>query len=839
MEDILINKDIDSFFNIVEQKEIDTHDIIIGIDLGTSNSCCSVWTGDKHTIIVDEYNNHTIPSYVSFDEEDNIYIGNYNKQNRNPIDYFYESKRLIGRLFNDEIVENEKKYLTYQIGADNNNNICLIKHNKQQLTPEFISSCILSSIKHNAEIQLKQSVKKAIITVPAYFNDKQRQATKNAALIAGLECELILCEPVAAALAYGLNHLNKNNYNILVYDLGGGTLDVSLIELNSGIFEVKGTNGNMHIGGIDFDNIIYDYCLKIFKINNPNFNSNEISNDNKLLLKNLSENAKILLSTEEKTNITIENFWNNKKINIILTKLKLNELCNNIIKLCIQPINNLLEKININKNNINEIILVGGMTKMPIIKETINKYFQEKIVINSSINPDEIVAIGASIQGYLINYPDTHFSESITLLNTTSLSLGIEMSSGIIDILIPKNSFFPLQKQKIYTNVDNSSELLIKLYEGERSIAVDNYLVGDFIINIEPKPKGFHKIEITITIDLNNIISVEAKNLNNKNEYNNIKINKNKNNLSQEKINKIIQKSEKYKLIDKQNKRYKILQSKLLSIINIFNNRSKDDLQNIDLNSLLPKIKKANELLNLSKENSNTLYFDQLQTIYNDINNNYYTIITDSFDNNNLNTIETLNNNSTGVSIYQDEKLNNINNLNNINDNNDVNIIINDTDNINIINEYTTKWFKILEELNTEKDNLIDVADNNKYLVNKIQFIIDISDFINEYLLDLQLDNNITIEKCKSYDISVNNYYLDYEQYDNKNLDNTEQLSLICGTLKNSILSNNNIIDNKYCTDLIILINSAEKYLEEVNIKKNIIDNFISEIDLLCNLIIL
>ena len=835
----LIDNEINSFFNDNTINDKKTN-IIIKIDLGTCNSCCSIWTGDKYEIIIDEYNNKTIPSLISFDEKDNIYIGNYTKQNKNPINFFYESKRLIGRNFSDEIVNIEKDYLTYKINSDKNNNICFVKHNGEQLTPEFISSCILSSIKHNAENYLKQDITEAVITVPAYFNDKQRQATKDAALIAGLECKMILCEPIAAALAYGLNHLNKNNYKILVYDLGGGTLDVSIIELNSGIFEVIGTNGNMHLGGIDFDNIIYDYCLKIFKKNNSEFD-NIIDNNNKILLKQLSENAKIILSKRETYCIKIDNFWKNINLNIVLTKNKLNELCSQISKICIRPIKLLLENINVNNEDINEIILVGGMTKMPLIKESISNYFNNKIVINSSINPDEIVAIGAGIQGYIINNPNTSFSESITLLNTTALSLCVELSNGILDILIPKNSFIPIKEQKLYTNADNSPNINIKLYEGERKLAIDNYLVGEFVIDLEPKPRGYYKIEVTIYIDFNNIIHINAKNMNNDNcfEEKSIEISGRNGKLSKEDIEKIILDSTKYKLIDKQNKKYKKLNYDLTHLINnlkILLKQKSINLNNINIDNLLEKINIAEKLL----EKNNIEKFSEIQNLYNDLKDNFYIFIIDSDEMKNFN-ITNINTNELGTSIYQDDNVNKISNLNNID--NDENIKSNID--MEFVNTYTIKWFNITESLNDDKNKFIELLNNsnnsneiNKYIYDIFQLIENTINIIDEILLELQLDNNITIDKCETFDKIINNSYILYQEHESNNLNNNDQLLLMCMTIKKSILSNNDINENEQCKELIKIINSAEKYLSNPeNDDDLIIENYIIDINNLCDLI--
>jgi heat shock 70kDa protein 1/2/6/8 len=425
----LINK---YFEETLETEEKINIEYVIGIDLGTCNSCCSIWRNNAAEVIPDEYGNRTIPSVVSFTNK-TVYIG---VEARNqlllaPKNAYYEIKRLIGKKMNDKTVLGDKKFLTYELRADKNDNVAIVYEkdgNEKLLSPEELSSYILMKLKKMASDYLKSPVSKAVISVPAYFNDAQRQATRDAATIAGLECIRIISEPVASALAYGLNKLTKisreGDTYVVVYDLGGGTLDVSLLTINDGIFEVIGSAGNTHLGGVDFDNRIFEYCINVFKTNHINFDETIITAEASQKLRKACENAKKVLSSTAQTTIGVINFFNGENLIVNLTRTKFNDICNDLRMLCLQPLSDILLNCEIKKEAINEIILVGGMTRVPSIREDIQRFFNK--CPNSSINPDEIVSVGAAIQGHILVHKNDPFSDSITLLDTTALSLGIE-----------------------------------------------------------------------------------------------------------------------------------------------------------------------------------------------------------------------------------------------------------------------------------------------------------------------------------------------------------------------------------------------------------------------------
>lgn len=819
-----ILEDINSYFNSNNDiKENNDDDLIIGIDLGTCNSCCCIWNKDKHEIITDESGNNTFPSIVVFDKDDNIYSCNnaidYINNHDSTFNYFYESKRLIGRKYDDKIIDIEKRYLTYDIEPDEYNNIKIIKNNKS-LTPEEVSSYVLLSIKNSAEKYLKRSIKKAVITVPAYFNDNQRQATKDAAEIAGLECSMVLCEPIASALAFGLNNLNKNNYKILVYDLGGGTLDVSLVELNEGIFEILGTSGNMHLGGIDFDNIIYDYCISIFKINNKQFDNN-IELEKRKELKKLCEKLKKDLTYNENSIINITNFWNNENLNINISRTKFNQLCNKLLILCIQPIRDLLENINIDKQLVDEIILVGGMTKIPIIQQNIRNFFNKDV--NTTVNPDELVAIGASIQGYMISNPNSEFSTSITLLNVTTLSIGVEVMDEIMDILIPRNSLVPIQAKKVYSNnEDNEKSLIIKIFEGERKLTKNNYLVGEFELEIEPAPHGYHRIEITITIDINNMISVSAKNLKT-NDNKEIIINGKNGRLSKDQIKEMINDSLKYKLIDKYNKKYKKIQNSLKDIINTLN-------YNIANNTINITEKQKQELYDyIDKININDENILKLKEYKNTLNNSYCILITSNV--NDLDGIVEKDKMITGTSIYQDENIDREynNNLNKIDDETDENIKINKDDMIKI-NEYVEK---IIEKCNLIFDYI------NSFKIDLCEELTnEFKEFVENIVLWVQTEESIKLNKIiEKYELLNKHYDIYINKIENIELSTKDELILLCNSLKKSILAEIDIKENVIYEKLDKMIFDIEEKIKYDEIKDNEYEKYIDDINDLCEII--
>lgn len=521
---------------------------IIGIDLGTTNSLVTIWRNNNYEIIPDLNGNKSIPSIVSFTKASR-YIGleAKNMMILNSENTVYEIKRLLGRKYTD--VENDKFYLSYDI-VDVDNNI-RVNINDKLYSPEEISSIILMELKSMAQAYLKKNITKAVITVPAYFNDSQRQATKDAATIAGLDCVRIINEPTAAALAYGLQETSKGkDINIIIYDLGGGTLDVSLLNINDGIFQVLASTGNTHLGGTDFDNRIIGYCIKEFKLKN---NIKDLENLNPLPFQQLRkavENSKKLLSTLDKVIINVKDFYENITLNIIITKEEFENICQDLFIMALKPLEDVLHSADMTVDDIDDIILVGGATRMSTIRNNIKLYFKNKEP-NISINPDNVVSIGAAIQGYILSNKDSPFSKNITLLDIIPLSLGIETHSNLMNVIIPRNSIIPIKKEKKFTtDTDFMTQVDIKIYEGERTITTDNNLLGTFTLqNIESAYRGVPQINIIFNVDINGIINVVAEDIINKNSTS-IIIQNNKNRLTSDEINKLIEEAIQMEIVD-------------------------------------------------------------------------------------------------------------------------------------------------------------------------------------------------------------------------------------------------------------------------------------------------
>jgi len=526
----------------------ETEDIIIGIDLGTTNSCVAIWRKNNLEIIPDKYGNRTIPSVVSFTNKSR-YIGKEGKKQieLNPENTFYEVKRLIGRKYDDETVINDREFMTYQMDKDDQNNVVLkpkLSNTKNMYTPEEISSMLLIELKCMAEDYLKCQISKAVITVPAYFNDAQRQATKDAATIAGLDCIRIINEPTSAALAYGLQRASMNkdkDLNVIVYDLGGGTVDTSCLNISNGVFQVLGSSGNTHLGGADFDNRIICFCINEFKKKYKYENLDDLNPMSFQKLKQSCEEAKKRLSETNKTNIAVKDFHDNKNLFVTITKEMFNTLCKDLFILCLKPVDDVLKSCDINKSDIDEILLVGGGTRMPQIRENLKLYFNGKEP-NATINPDEVVAAGAAIQGYILGHETDPFSENVVLLDIISLSLGVEIIGGIMNVLIPRNSVIPIKKKRKYTtDSDFETSVIVKIFEGERKMTKDNFLVGEFeLFDIESAPRGVPQIEISFFIDVNGIISVSATDLKNSDNTKMVNVNSNKGRLTPEKIKELI-----------------------------------------------------------------------------------------------------------------------------------------------------------------------------------------------------------------------------------------------------------------------------------------------------------
>ena len=487
--------------------------LTLGIDLGTTYSCIAIWRNGKADVIPNQETGSRItPSVVGFTKKDRI-VGEAAKNQaiRNYKNTVYDAKRLIGRDFDDPEVQKDIKLWPFKVIRGDNNKPKIeveYKGKTESFYPEEISACILAKLKQNAKDYLGREVNDAIITCPAYFDDLQRKATQMAGKIAGLNVLRIINEPTAAAIAYGLQKENQGEKNVLIFDLGGGTFDVTILSIDNNLLEVRSTCGDTHLGGEDFDNRLLQHCIDEFK----DQSGIDIAGNQKakIRLKGLCEKAKINLSAGQETSIDVDGLAEGEDFSFSITRPIFEELCKNDFNKCIPIVDQALKDANLTKEKINDVILVGGSTRIPKIQQIVKDYFGKEP--NKNIHPDEAVAIGAAIQGAIANNVEDEGLERLVLLDVTPLSLGLELNNGEMDILIPRNTTIPCEKEAKYKTVkDNQQTIKVKVYQGERKLAKENKFLGECLIsNIPPKPKGSVIIIVNFSLDINGSLIVTA-----------------------------------------------------------------------------------------------------------------------------------------------------------------------------------------------------------------------------------------------------------------------------------------------------------------------------------------
>lgn len=789
-------------------------DIVLGIDLGTTNTVVSIWRNNKLEIIPDNFGNKLIPSVVSFYNSIRM-VGQDAKQIKdlNQLKTIYEVKRLIGSKYSDKNVQNDIEYFAYNVVQDENTDNILIKIDDEYYKPEEISAIILNKIKKMANDYLGFEVLKCVITVPAYFNDNQRLATLNAGKIAGLDVIRIINEPTAAALAYGLNKKNKQYNKVLVVDIGGGTTDVSIVDIDEGIIRVIASTGDTHLGGKDFDNRLIDHIVTNFIEKNDIKEKFEITALKFQQLKKLIENSKKVLSTNDKTLIQIDNFINEHDLKYNLTKNNFENICNDIFMLCIKPIDDVLKSANINKEDIDDIVLVGGTTRIPKLQNCIANYFNKNVTqLNNTINPDEVVSAGAAIYGYILTHTDDPFSENIIILDVLPLSLGIETLSQFMTIVIPRNSTIPIKKTMTFTNdTDEQPDILINVFEGERKLTKDNYHICSFELkNIVTGPKGYSRINITFEIDINGILKVTAYDKRStKSNAMSVNINSH-NNLSFDEINNMIEKS---KQNEQEDNKYR---DKIICIYEL-RKISENIMFNIEHNNEIKmnnedKIKIKNNVMDflnyLNMTNIDNIDIDKIKEDYKYLEKKY-----------------------TNLTFKY----------------------INETNNINLCNEDTLKCDEIELNLNENNQNIkktltelcdIIIEANNDY---HIKITNEDKKYINDYIdtiyIWICMNEHSTIEE---YTIKINevnhtidevlNKYNETEVINNGN-NYKQELNYICKTLHNIIKQKHYNLNDYKIIELENMIKNNLILINNNKIDKNdiIYEEKIKEINNYCN----
>ncbi|EMD35028.1 hypothetical protein CERSUDRAFT_116540 [Gelatoporia subvermispora B] len=545
--------------SVAAQEDKSEYGTVIGIDLGTTYSCVGVQRAGRVEIIANDQGHRITPSWVSFTDEERL-VGDAAKNafHSNPENTVFDAKRLIGRKFDDPEVKRDMKHWPFKIVPKGDKPAIQVKYRGEdrQFTPEEISAMVLGKMKETAEAYLGKPVTHAVVTVPAYFNDAQRQATKDAGTIAGLQVLRIINEPTAAAIAYGLDKKGGES-QIIVYDLGGGTFDVSLLSIDDGVFEVLATAGDTHLGGEDFDNRVMDYLIKQYKKKT----GTDVTGNLRALgkLKREVEKAKRTLSSQQSTRVEIESFEAGNDFSETLTRAKFEEINIDLFRKTMKPVEQVLKDANLKKEDIDEVVLVGGSTRIPKVQQLLKEYFGKEP--SKGINPDEAVAYGAAVQGGILSGDED--LKDIVLVDVCPLTLGIETTGGVMTKLIPRNTVIPTRKSQIFsTAADNQPTVLIQVYEGERSLTKDNNLLGKFeLSSIPPAPRGVPQIEVTFEIDANGIMRISAADKGT-GKTESITITNEKGRLTQEEIDRMVKEAEEFAADDEaQRKRIEALNS--------------------------------------------------------------------------------------------------------------------------------------------------------------------------------------------------------------------------------------------------------------------------------------